>query len=310
MENRQVRALIEQADSCRRSHDWATAIDLLKRALAIDAEHAQAHGTLALALLGARRLHGAVIEADLALAFDANDPFCHYAVAAVRAAERKLDDAWKHVLVALHDDDADADTHVLAAHVKVLMGERDAARTLLDEALAIDGDHVDALTELASLDLHEGHLAEAQLRIATALAIDPSDVDAHITAGYIAIRAGKLEDAEHHARFALQENASDRGALELWTALKARRNVFLGLWWRINSFAALRSERAQIGIMIGSFVVVRLLVIVLGALGYEDIEIFLERAWLGLCAYSWFAPEIFEWMLKRELKTVVLSDDY
>src|SRR5688572_15056034 len=123
MEARQVAALIEQADHARRAHNWQTAIDLLKRALAIDPEHAVAHATLALALLGARRLHGAVIESDLALAFDANSPFCHYAASYVRLAERKLADAWQHCLVAMQDDDDDADVRVLAASIKELQGE-------------------------------------------------------------------------------------------------------------------------------------------------------------------------------------------
>ncbi|HEY5943948.1 MAG TPA: tetratricopeptide repeat protein, partial [Kofleriaceae bacterium] len=61
MESRQVAALVEQADRARRAHNWNTAIDLLKRALAIDPEHDGAHASLALALLGARRLTGAAI---------------------------------------------------------------------------------------------------------------------------------------------------------------------------------------------------------------------------------------------------------
>src|ERR1700752_2321870 len=104
-EPRQIQALIEQADRARRAHDWTTAIDLLKRALALDPEHDVAHASLALALLGARRLHGAVIEIDLALGFGPDNPFCHYAAAAVRRSERKLDDAWRHCLVAIQDDD-------------------------------------------------------------------------------------------------------------------------------------------------------------------------------------------------------------
>ncbi len=310
MESRQVAALIEQADRARRAHNWSSAIDLLKRALAIDPEHDSAHASLALALLGARRLHGAIIELDLALGFGPNNPFCHYAAAAVRRAQRKLDDAWRHCLVAMQDDDDDIDVRVLGAEIKSLQGDRAAARTLLGEALAIDADHVDALSSLARLELNDGNTAEAYRRIEQALTADPSDIDAHIVAGYVALARNKVAEAEEHARFALNQDAGARDALQLWTAVKARRNLLLGMWWRWNVAIGLRSERSQIGILIGSFVIVRLIIIVLGAYGYEDAEDLLRKIWLAFCAYTWFAPEIFQWMLRRELNTVVLRDDY
>ncbi len=33
-------------------------------------------------------------------------------------------------------------------------------------------------------------------------------------------------------------------------------------------------------------------------------------AWLGLCAYTWFAPELFRRMLARSLGTVRLDPDF
>ncbi|HEY5949050.1 MAG TPA: tetratricopeptide repeat protein, partial [Kofleriaceae bacterium] len=249
-------------------------------------------------------------EIDLALGFGANNPFCHYAAAAVRRAERKLDDAWRHCLVAIQDDDDGVDVRVLGARIKSLQGDREAARSLLAEALALDADHVGALSELAHLELRCGHIDEAHRRIEAALTADPSDVNAHITAGYIALARNQVDEAERHARFALNQDAAERDALQLWTAIKARRNLLLGLWWRFSMMVGLRSERAQIAILLGSFVVVRLVIILLGAGGYEDAEILLRKIWLGFCAYTWFAPAIFNWMLRRELTTVVLRDDY
>jgi tetratricopeptide (TPR) repeat protein len=310
MEARQVAALLEQAASARRAHNWTTAIDLLRRALTIDAEHPSAHASLALALLGARRLHGASIEADLALGFDPNSPFCHYAAGAVRLAERKLDDAWRHCLVAMQDDEDNLDAKVLGASIKVRQGDNAAARALLDEVLEIDPSYADALCELARLDLHAGKLGDAYERIQLALKQEPSDADSHVVAGYIALARNGVDEAEQHARFVLGEDATSRDALELFTAVKARRNIFLGLWWRWTMLTGLRSERGMLGLVIGSFVVVQLLIIILGATGYEDAEILLRKIWLAFCAYTWFAPEIFEWMLKRELKSVALRDDY
>lgn len=310
MESRQISALIEQAYRARRAHNWQTAIDLLKRALAIDPEHPICHASLALALLGARRLHAAGIEVSLALGFGADIPFCHYAAAAVRRAERKLDDAWKHCLVAMQDSEDDADVRVLGAEIKSLQNDRAGARALLDEALTLQPEHVAALIALAELELRDGNHGEAHRRIEQALTLDPADGDAHIAAGYIALARNKVDEAEQHARFALQQDASDLDALRLWTAIKARRNIFLGAWWRFNVFVGLRSERSQLALLIGSFVIVRIAIILLGAAGYEDAEILLRKVWLGFCAYTWFAPAIFERMLKRELASVTLRDDY
>lgn len=308
-EQRQISALINQADAARRRHDWGTAISLLQKALTIDPEHGGAHTSLALALLGARRLAAASIEVDLALAFDGNSPYAHYAAAAVRCAERKLTDAWEHVQVALQDD-GDADTHVLAASIRNLQGQPEAARTLLAEALALQADHVEALVESARLEHSLGNAAEANAYIDRALTLSPGDVDAHIVAGHIALAAGNVDAAENHARFALNEDAASRDALRLWTGVKARRNILLGLWWRFSSVVSLRSERSQVTLLIGSFLVVRLAIIILGALGFEDLEVFLSKVWLGFCAYTWIAPEVFGWMLKRELGTVTLREDY
>ena len=119
-------------------------------------------------------------------------------------------------------------------------------------------------------DLHERRIEEA-------LSENPADVEAHVVAGFIALARSRIDEAEQHARFALQHDASDRDALRLWTAIKARRNVLLGVWWRWNMFVGLRSERSQIGILIGSFVVVRIAIILLGAYGYEDAEILLRK---------------------------------
>ena len=310
MEDRQFEILFAEADRRRRRGEYAAAIEMAKRALALDPDHARAHAVLALALLGARRLHGASIEVGLALALDGNDAFCHYAAAAVRAAERRLEDAWQHCLVALESDSTDLHAHVLGARIRRMRGELAEARELLDEALAIRADDPDALTMYARLELALGHADEARRRIDAALAAEPDHLAAHVVAGQVALHRGDLAAAEEHARYALAKSAADQDALMLWTALKARKHPLLGLWWRFNSFASLRSERGQLAILIGSFVLVRLLVILVGALGHDGWEQALTYVWLAFCAYTWIAPSVFRRMLARELETVALRPDY
>lgn len=306
----QFLALLDQADRHRRSGNHTGAIEFAKRALALDPDHARAHAVLALSLLGARRLHGATIEVGIALALDGNDSFCHYAAAVVRRAERRLDDAWSHCLVALESDTAETFAYVLAASIRRLQGQPEAARELLDEALALKADDCDALVEYARMEDVLGNTGEAQRRIDAALIASPEDQEAHVFAGMLAIQKGDVTTAEQHARFALQRDANDHDALVLWTAIKARKSPLLGLWWRFNSLLSLRSQRGQLGILIGSFVVMRLLIILAGALGYETLEAALGYAWLGFCAYTWFAPGLFRKMLQQEIRQVRLDPDF
>lgn len=310
MEDRQIRVLLEQAEVQRRLSNHRGAIELVQKALALDPNHARAHAALAFSLLSARRLPGAGIEIRTALALDGNDGNIHYVAAAVMTAERKLDDAWAHVLIALDEDNADAATHVLGASIQVLRGDPARARELLHEALELEATHCGALTELARIELASGDRAGAEEHIEAALKSDPADHDAHVVAGYIDLAKGDDSAAEQHARFVLNHDATDEGGLRLFTAVKAKRSVLLGLWWRWNTFISMREQRRQIAVLIGTFVIVRVVIIVTDELGYEGIAKLLSYAWLGFCAYTWFAPELFRQWLKSELGTVKLDPDY
>ncbi len=310
MDERRIDRLLEQADRARALGDWRSAIEAVRGALTIDPDHAVAHAALSLALLGARRLHGARIEAGIALGLDGGEPLCHLAMAAVLRGERKLEAAWGHCLVALGAEVERVDAHVLGAEIQELRGDPNAARELLGRALELEADHAGALTALATLELGLGDLDAAERRAAEALAAEPGNLDAHVVAGFIALRRGQLEAAEEHGRFALREDPGDDGALRLWAAIKARRSVVLGLWWRFNAFLTARSENRQVGLLIGTFVAAQLAMIVAGALGLDGLEGILGWAWLGFCAYTWLAPALFRRMLERELRTVTLADDY
>jgi Tfp pilus assembly protein PilF len=310
MEDRQLQVLLEQAEVQRRLGNHRTAIELVQRALAIDPDHARAHAALAFSLLAARRLPGAGLEIRTALSLDGGDNYIHYVAGAVLMAERKLEDAWSHVLVALEADNADAEAHVLGATIQVLRGEPAKARELLLQALEHDAAHCGALTELARLELGEGNRAAAAEHIALALESDAVDHDAHIVAGYVELAAGNDSGAEDHARFVLNQDATDEAGLKLFTAVKAKRSMVLGLWWRWNTWISMRDDRRQIGLLIGTFVLMRMLIIVTDELGYEMISRALSYGWLGFCAYTWFAPEMFKSWLKQELGSVKLDPEF
>lgn len=310
MDDRQLDVLLEQAEVQRRLGNHRGATALVQRALALDPDHARAHAVLAFTLLGAKRLSGAGIEARLALGLDANDAFIHHVMAAVLVAERKLDDAWAHCLIALEGPAASPEAHVLGARIQVLRRDPARAQELLLEALALEAAHTGALTWLARLALDAGDRAAAARHIELALESDPADRDAHVVAGYIALAGGDTAAAEQHARFVLNQVATDEDGLALWAAIQARRSWLLGAWWRWNTWMSRGDERRRVAILIGAFVLARIAIIVTDELGYETVTRVLELAWLGFCAYTWFAPELFRRMLARELGTVSLDPNF
>jgi len=310
VEERQIQVLIEQANVQRGLNNHRGAIELLQRALSLDPDHARAHATLALALLGARRLPGAGIEARMALHLDGNDNFCHYAAAHVMLAERKLDEAWQHCQVAIQSDERDADDHVLGASIRSLRREYTEARQLLETALEMEPGHTGALTKLARMELEARNHEAAAGYAEQALRSSPSDSDAHIVAGLIDLARGDHASAEGHARFALNQDSTDRDAIHLWAAIKAHRSPILGLWWRFHMFVSMRTEAGELSLLIGSFVVVEILTILAGHFDYDRIKALLDWGWLGFCAYTWFAPELFKRMLASDLGTVALDPDF
>ncbi|HET7505058.1 MAG TPA: tetratricopeptide repeat protein [Kofleriaceae bacterium] len=306
---RQISILLQQAERQRRLGNHRGATQLAQRALALDPDHAVAHATLARVLLDARRLAAAGLEVRTALGLDGNDPYIHRVAAAVLTAERKLDDAWQHCLIAMQSGPEPA-AYVLGATIRKLAGDRGQARELLLEALALEAADTDALTQLAQLALEAGDLEDAVRQIVAALESDPSDVAAHVVAGRIDLARGDLPGAEQHARFVLGADATDRGGLALWSAIQVRRSWLLGMWWRWNAWLTLGSERRRLGILLGEFVLVQIAIILADERDLDGVARALRLAWLGLCAYTWFAPALFRRMVARTLATVRLDPDY
>ncbi|HEY0194072.1 MAG TPA: tetratricopeptide repeat protein [Kofleriaceae bacterium] len=310
MTARELERLLGEAETQHRLANERGAIDLVKRALSLDPDHARAHAVLANILIDARRLPGAAIEIQLALHLDAHDPYIHHIAARVHTAERKLDDAWAHCLISLEELDVPAGYYVLAAQIQQLRGDPARARELLGQALASSPAHTQALTALARLELGDGALDACGRLVEQALESDPADLGAHVLAGELALRTADVAGAERHARFVLGQRAMDRGGLTLWASIQARRSKLLGAWWRWSSYQATRSETQRIAGALLSFVLVRVLVIVTDELGHEAIARIISWAWLAFCAYTWIAPALFRRMLEKSLGTVTLDPNF
>ena len=67
---------------------------------------------------------------------------------------------------------------------------------------------------------------------------------------------------------------------------------------------------AGIAILVGAFFLYRVANIVLEEQGKQQFADLVQYAWLGIVAYSWFAPALFNRMIKRELESVRLRPDF
>ncbi|MEZ4400839.1 MAG: tetratricopeptide repeat protein [Kofleriaceae bacterium] len=310
MDSRRFDNLFTRADAARLRGDNRTALDLLREALAIDPDHARAHALLALVLVDARRPHGARIEAGLALAADPDEPFAHLAMATVAFAERRLADAWLHLTPVLTDDTVAVDATLLAAELRDLEGDTAAASELLDRARALAPDAARVLARCAIHARYRGDHAAARRHADDALAAGPDNSQAHLAAGWVALDAGAVDAAEAHVRSALASDADDHDGLTLLSAIKARRSLWLGLWWRWNTWLTARSDAGRVGMLLGWYLGAQLLMIGGAALGWTTVESVLGWVWIAFCAYTWIAPGRFRRMVDRELARVELSPEY
>ncbi len=284
--------------------DWRDAIEILKRVLTDDPEHANAHAVLALALVAAKRIGAAESEARLALSFDGGSAYCHYAAAAALHARRKLDEAWSHCQVAMEsplDPDADVAVHILGAKLRRHRHERAEARAVLEALLERMPTAIDARIALAQFELADGRRGQAAGHAALALRDNPRHVGAHVVAGMIDLVQHDLHSAITHARFALTQSPSDRDAIRLWTSIKARRSRTLSPWWRFNRWITQRSEDRQTGLLIGIYVLAQLGMILAIVLGFSGVQSYLLWAWAAFCIYTWYAPVVFEKLIARDL---------
>ena len=128
--------------------------------------------------------------------------------------------------------------------------------------------------------------------------------------GHVLNQAGEYREAREHAVAALQEDAQDEDALRLLGAVKARKNPFLGLWWRYEVWMASMQDKGQIAVLLIAFVVYRVMTLVLADFGLDGAASIVRYAWLAIVAYTWVSPGIFKRMLEKDLEEVRLRDDY
>ncbi len=288
----------------------AGALEQLRGALAEDPEDATAHALLASVLLDQRRLVAAEHEARQALLFEPESTLALHVSAKVAIAKRRFDEAGAVYEQLLAQDPTDAEAKRGQANLAGLKGQREEVGRLLLEALRLDPEDPDLLSDLADHHLEIGRTEEAERYARLALEIEPGHADSLVSMGFILLRRSKIEEARDHAIWALQADPTDRRALALLVAVKARSNFFLGLWWRWSAWMGSLGDQRAILVLLAAFVLYRAGLITADHLGHKNLASYLQILWLGIVAYTWVGAGIFQRALRRELETVKLDKEF
>lgn len=286
------------------------AVEMFKRALSEDPDDADAHAVLALVLLRQKRLHAAEHEAQLALTLEAELPLAHAAAASVALARRQFSRAEGHLQRLLELEPQEPDNLRLQARFYGLTGKQEQRREALMRALSFGPDDPYTLTALGDEALERGDLVEAERRARETLAADAQFLDGLVLMGQVHVRRGQLEEARDHALWALRQNASDPGALRLLVEIQARKSWVLGLWWRWATWMGTLSDTRGMLVLLGAFAAQRVATQAALDLEAPTAATLIMLVWLGIVAYSWIGPSLFNRMLERELKGVKLDERF
>jgi Flp pilus assembly protein TadD len=286
------------------------AIDTLTSLLGEDPDDARAHAVLAFALLRRKRLHAARHEAGRALELDPHAVLSHLAAAGVAVAERRFTDAELHLETARAGDPGDERVHEGLARLYFAWGRSRQALEHGRQACELAPEDDDCLALRAQLEFAAGQRGPARAFALHALEINPENVEALCVLGHCDLADGQDDAARQHAAWALQADPMSESALTLLAAIKARRSLLLGLWWRFQAFVSAGSRTRAIALLVGIYLLYRITLIVLGnhQLGHWNAP--LNWAWLGFCAYTWFAPALFWKAVRRELQQVRLRPEF
>jgi Tfp pilus assembly protein PilF len=291
-------------------HDFTGAIATLRFVLANEPNHARAHAMLSVCLLRTRRRFAAEHEARMALALEPESLDAQIAHGWVALARHALGDAERAFRAALALSPECTTALEGLGSVAAARGDLAQARAHFERALAIDPQEVSVIVALADAHAARGESALAEARLCEALAIEPERPDALAARGALFLRSGRKADALEHALWALRTDATSRRALVLLADIKARGNVFLGLWWRFNTWLVGMEAPRRVFILVAMYAAYRAATITAAQLGAAHLATSIGAVWLAFIVYTWVAAPIFRRAIDRELAGVRLRYDF
>ena len=307
-DDRSIELLRMRAEACIDRNDLDGAIDLFEQILAIDPTLGDVHASLALCLVDRRLVDVARAEAELAMSLDPDQAVCHRAMAHVLLAEGQRRAALDALATARELEPEFAQVYVTISAIERMLGQDGEAA--LRRALELEPEDPSVLAAWSEFERERGDLDEAEAKAREALEFDAEHAEAILALGWVLMQRGRLDEARDLAATALRQDPGDADALRLLASCRARKSLVLGLWFRFNMKLAQLGEGKSIAVMLGAYVVVRILYLVLIDLGHEQAAQVVLIAWLVVCVYTWIGPGLFRRMLQREIGELELDPDY
>ena len=197
-------ALFNLAGLCARaSGDGRKAESYLRRAIALQDDHALAHNNLGLVLADAGRLDEAVREFERALAIAPDDPGTLINLGNALRAAKRVTEAESAYRRALDRDPENADAFYNLGLLMAGCERPDAAEAAFRQALAIRPGQADAWNDLGNVLADTLDLDAAQAAYRQAIRLDPRHADAYCNLGMLLLEKGDAKAARDAFRQAL-----------------------------------------------------------------------------------------------------------
>lgn len=286
------------------------AIELLKELLSHNPNDAMYHGALAFCLLEQMRIHAAEYELKIALRLEPNQPFLHSIYARIYFLQNKIKQALSACDQALQLNPENADIFELKADILIANNRAKEAFVYIQKISELEPDSVKTACAFANYYYHIGDTAQAMEFATQALGRDAQHQGSNVLMGRLQLLQGNTAEAEYHARLAIMLNPDSKEALSLFADVKARKNIFLGLWWQFNARVSRMSQLSQVGVLIFGYVFFNFLSAVVFDFGYKKTSDVIDYAWLAIVIYSWVAIPIYQRMLQKEIQQFSFKSGY
>lgn len=295
-----IESHLELGQNLLSNHAPEKAIEQFRAGLSLDPDHAELHAWLALALAEAERFDAAAHEADLAIAQEPGNSFFLFVKGLVLSSASRWKEAQPFLQEAVALAPEVAQYHAHLAQVYYHQEKKSECESAARNALALDPEEETALLYLGFVQLDANRLAEAKPLLERALQIDPDSTDAHNALGVYYLHARKNDEALHHIQEALRINPENQTAQQNLVQAMGAKNKFYGLFWQWSLFLSRFSSSGQIAVILGAWVLMQILRGVGRAYpSLQPVVVAVGIFYLFFCIYTWTAPAIFRWWLRR-----------
>ena len=231
----------------------------LRLALAEEPDNAMAHSWLALVLTEQNRHEEAEPEANAGVRLEPENDYMHYIQSLVQYRLEAYEQGQDAVIEAIRINPNEAQYYAHLARFEARKGDWESALDTVNRGLQIDPEHV-ACNNLRGLFLQQfGRGDEAEENINIALSNDPESAMSHANLGWTLLRRSSHVEAARCFIEALRLMPTLDWAREGLIESLRSRNPLYRLLLRYFFWMSKNSRHGQLGLIIGAFLLFRIL---------------------------------------------------